>query len=282
MAAEPITPVDVRARKGKAPLVMMTAYDEPSAAACEAAGVDLVLVGDTAAMTTLGMPGTEAVTLDEMIALGRSVRRGLRNALMIGDLPFGSYEASDELAVATAVRLRKETGCDVVKLEGAGTSLDRARAITGAGVGVIGHLGLTPQSSSALGGFRTQARTAAAAAALVLDALALEAAGCFALVLEAIPSEVAAVVTARLSIPTIGIGAGPDCDGQVLVYNDLLGYESRVSPRFVKRYANFGALAEQAVAAFAADVRARRFPGPEHSYEMDPDEAQEFSHRVGG
>jgi 3-methyl-2-oxobutanoate hydroxymethyltransferase len=197
-------------RRGK-PIVMVTAYDLPSAQAAEEAGVDLALVGDTAAMTVLGYPGTEAVTLDEMLVLTKAARRGLHTPLLVGDLPFGSYERSHERAIASAVRLVKEGGADAVKFEGSAT--DRARAIVGAGIPVMGHLGLTPQTTTALGGgYKAQARTAAAASKLLDDALALEAAGCFALVLEAVPAEVAGVITERLEIPTIGIGAGPATD----------------------------------------------------------------------
>src|SRR3954452_25438454 len=201
---------------------MVTAYDWPSAQTAEEAGVDLVLAGDTAAMTVLGYPATAPVTLEEMLMLTKSVRRGLATPLLIGDLPFGSYERSHEQAIVSAQRLVKEGGADVVKFEG--PAPDRADAIVSAGMPVMGHLGLTPQTTTALGGgFKAQARTAAAAHRLVDDALALEGAGCFRLVLEAVPAEVAAAVSDRLRIPTIGIGAGPATDGHVLVLNDLLG-----------------------------------------------------------
>ncbi len=268
---------DIVARKGTGPpLVMVTAYDYPSATAAEAAEVDLVLVGDTAAMTMLGYPGTELVSFEEMLVLGRAVRRGLRTPVMVGDMPMGTYEASDTLAVQSAQRLVKETGCDVVKLEGAGTSVDRARAIVNAGIGVMGHLGLTPQTHTAQGGFRTQAKTAAGALRLIDDALALQAVGCFALVLEAVPASVASEVTARLSIPTIGIGAGPDCDGQVLVFNDLLDYDSAIKPRFVKHYGHIGESARRGVAAYTADVRARRYPAAEHGYDIPQADLEAF------
>jgi 3-methyl-2-oxobutanoate hydroxymethyltransferase len=257
------------------PIVMVTAYDWPSAQTAEEAGVDLVLAGDTAAMTVLGYPSTAAVTLEEMLVLTKSVRRGLRTRLLIGDLPFGSYERSHEHAIVSAQRLVKEGGADAVKFEG--PAADRARAIVSAGMPVMGHLGLTPQTTTALGGgFRAQARTAAAARKLLGDALALEAAGCFALVLEAVPTEVAAAVTDRLQIPTIGIGAGPATDGQVLVLNDLLGIFEEFKPRFVKRYAHLRREMVSAVSSFAADVRARRFPTEEHCYTMEPDERGRF------
>jgi 3-methyl-2-oxobutanoate hydroxymethyltransferase len=231
-------------------------------------------VGDTAAMTVLGYPGTAPVTLEEMLVLTKAARRGLRTPLVIGDLPFGSCELSHEHAITSAVRLVKEGGADVVKFEGPAS--DRARAIVGAGIPVMGHLGLTPQTTTALGGFKAQARTGAAALKLLDDALALEAAGCFALVLEAVPAQVAAVVTARLAIPTIGIGAGPGTDGQVLVLNDLLGIFDAFTPRFVKRYAHLRRDMSAAVSAFAEDVCTGRFPAQEHCYGIAPDELARF------
>jgi 3-methyl-2-oxobutanoate hydroxymethyltransferase len=254
------------------PIVMVTAYDLPSARAAEEAGVDLVLAGDTAAMTVLGYPSTVPVGFDEMISLTQAVRRGLRTPLLVGDLPFGSYERSHEQAIASAQRLVKEGGADVVKFEG--SSPGRARAIVSAGIPTMGHLGLTPQTAH--GVFRAQARTSDAAMRLVDDALALEAAGCFALVLEAVPSAVAAVVTQRLRIPTIGIGAGAYTDGQVLVLNDLLGLFDEFQPRFVKRYANLRREMARAVSAYAEEVRSRAFPADEHSYSMDAAEQDRF------
>jgi 3-methyl-2-oxobutanoate hydroxymethyltransferase len=254
---------------------MVTAYDLPSAQAAEEAGVDLVLAGDTAAMTVLGYPATAPVTLEEMLVLTKAARRGLHTRLLIGDLPFGSYERSHEQAIASAQRLVKEGGADVVKFEG--PAPERASAIVSAGIPVMGHLGLTPQTTTALGGgFRAQARTGAAARRLLDDALALEAAGCFALVLEAVPAEVATAVTERLRIPTIGIGAGPGTDGQVLVLNDLLGIFEEFEPRFVKRYARLRRDTVHAVSAFADDVRARRFPAEQHCYAIEPAELELF------
>jgi 3-methyl-2-oxobutanoate hydroxymethyltransferase len=273
---EPITlPLLAEKKLLGEPIVMVTAYDLPSAQAAEEAGVDLVLAGDTAAMTVLGYPATAPVTLEEMLVLTKATRRGLRTPLLIGDLPFGSYERSHEQAIASAQRLVKEGGADVVKFEG--PAPDRARAIVSAGIPVMGHLGLTPQTTTALGGgFRTQARTGAAARRLLDDALALQAAGCFALVLEAVPAEVAGVVTERLRIPTIGIGAGPQTDGQVLVLNDLLGIFDEFKPRFVKRYAQLRREMVGAVSAFAEDVRAQRFPTDEHCYTIERDELEQF------
>ena len=263
------------------PIVMVTAYDYPSARAAEAAGVDLVLVGDSAATTVLGYNATTPVDLEDMLVLARAVRRGLSTPLMIGDLPFGSYEISDEQAIATALRMVKEAGCEVVKLEGGGeASVSRARAIVGAGIPVMGHVGLTPQTATALGGWKAQGRTAAAAARIAAEALALQRAGCFALVFEAIPSAVTEELVPRIEIPVIGIGAGPATDGQVLVFHDLLGIRDGLGPRFVKRYANLQEEMNAGVAAFAEDVRTGRYPGPEHSYSIDPAELAELHARL--
>ena len=258
------------------PIVMVTAYDYPSAQVAQAAGVDVVLVGDSGAMTVLGYASTVPVSTDEMLMLAAAARRGLQTPLLVGDLPFGSYEGSDELAIATAQRFIKEAGCDAVKLERGGTSVERARAIVQAGIPVMGHVGLTPQTATALVGYRAQGRTAERALGVARDALALQEAGCFSLVFEAIPAAVAASLMPRLEIPVIGIGAGPATDGQVLVFHDLLGIYDGHAPRFAKRY---GELREQmvaSVAAYAADVRSGSFPGPEHVYSIDDDELQTF------
>jgi 3-methyl-2-oxobutanoate hydroxymethyltransferase len=259
------------------PIVMVTAYDYPSARAAEAAGVDLVLVGDSAATTVLGHNATTPVALEEMLVLARAVRRGLRTPLLIGDLPFGSYEVSDEQAIATAIRMVKEAGCEAVKLEGGGeASVSRARAIAQAGIPVMGHVGLTPQSSTALGGWKAQGRTAQAASRIAAEAQALEQAGCFALVFEAIPSAVTQELMPLLEIPVIGIGAGPAPDGQVLVFHDLMGIRDGLGARFVKRYASLQQEMNAGVAAFAQDVRTRRYPGPEHGYSIDAAELAEL------
>jgi 3-methyl-2-oxobutanoate hydroxymethyltransferase len=264
------------------PVVMVTAYDYPSARAAEAAGVDLVLVGDSAATTMLGYNATTPVALDDMLVLARAVRRGLSTPLMIGDLPFGSYEISDEQAIATALRMVKEAGCEAVKLEGGGeASVRRARAIVGAGIPVMGHVGLTPQTSTALGGWKAQGRNAAAAARIASEALALQDAGCFAIVFEAIPSAVTEELMPLLTVPVIGIGAGPATDGQVLVFHDLLGIRDGLGPRFVKRYANIQQEMNAGVAAFAEDVRSARYPGPEHTYSIDPAELAELQTLLG-
>src|SRR6478672_2715188 len=215
------------------PIVMVTAYDYPSARAAEAAGVDLVLVGDSGAMTVLGYPSTVAVELEELLVLARATRRGLRTPFLVGDLPFGSYEVSDEQAVQTAFRFVKEAGCDAVKLEGGGpVSVARARAIVQAGIPVMGHVGLTPQTSTALGGYRAQGRTADAAQRVAREALALQEAGCFSVVFEAIPSAVAETIMPKMDALVIGIGAGPATDGQVLVFHDLLGIREGRGARF--------------------------------------------------
>jgi len=254
------------------PIVMVTAYDYPSAQVAEEAGVDVVLVGDSGAMTVLGYPSTVPVTIDEMLMLCSAVRRGLKTPLLVGDLPFASYEASDEQAILTAQRFVKEAGCDAVKLERGGSSAARARAIVGAGIPVMGHVGLTPQTATALGGYRSQGRTAERALEVARDALALQDAGCFAIVFEAVPTPFTEAVHGRLDVPIIGIGAGPATDGQVLVFHDLLGIFDGHAARFVKRYANIRQAMIDGVAAFADDVRRRRYPEDEHGYTMAPDE----------
>ncbi len=259
------------------PIVMVTAYDYPSARAAEAAGVDLVLVGDSGAMTVLGYPSTVPVSLDELIMLASATRRGLKSPFLIGDLPFGSYEISDEQAIATALRFVKAAGCDAVKLEGGGeTSVARARAIVNAGIPVMGHVGLTPQTSTALGGYRAQGRSSSAAVKIARETVALQEAGCFAIVFEAIPSDVAEEIMPLVRVPVIGIGAGPATDGQVLVFHDLLGIREGLGARFVKRYADLQDEMAAGVAAFADDVRTRRYPQSEHGYSIDEAELQAF------
>ena len=257
-------------------IAMVTAYDAPGARAAEGAGLDVLLVGDSAAMVVLGHESTLPITLDEMLLLTRAVVRGAPRTLVVADLPFGTYQVSDEEALASAVRLVKDGGADVVKLEGAGPAVSRVRAIVAAGIPVMGHVGLTPQSATLLGGYRAQARSADDAARVMDDALALEHAGCCAIVLEAMPPPVAAAITARVGVPTIGIGAGPACDGQVLVWHDLLGVSTGPVPRFVKQYAALGDETGRALEAYAADVRAGRFPGDPHTYPMPDDERRRF------
>ena len=256
-------------------IVMVTAYDAPGARLAEQAGIDILLVGDSAGMVVLGHEGTVPVTMEEMLFLTRAVARAAERPLVVGDMPFGSYHVSDEDAVRNAIRFVKEAGADVIKLEGAGPSLSRARAIVSAGIGVMGHVGLTPQSETVLGGYKTQGRTASKARQLLGDALALEAAGCFAVVLEAVPAPVAARITEALTVPTIGIGAGAECDGQVLVYHDLLGLTEGRAPRFVKRYANLAEEIRRALTTYAEEVRTGVYPAEEHTYAM-PDEELEL------
>lgn len=264
------------------PIVMVTAYDFPSGRAAELAGVDLVLVGDSAATTVLGHSSTTPVNLDEMLLLARAVRRAVKTPLLIGDLPFGSYEVSDEQAIATAIRMVKEAGCDAVKLEGGGpAAVSRAKAIVQAGIPVMGHVGLTPQSSTALGGWKAQGRTADSAAKIASEALALQGVGCFGVVFEAIPSAVATELMPHMDVPVIGIGAGPSTDGQVLVFHDLLGIREGLGPRFVKRYASLLDEMVAGVCAYAEDVRSRRYPGPEHEYKVDPAELEALRDRLG-
>jgi 3-methyl-2-oxobutanoate hydroxymethyltransferase len=271
----PLTELAEMKRRGDR-IVMVTAYDAPGARFADGAGIDVVLVGDSAAMVVLGHDSTVPATMDEMLVLTRAVTRGARRPLVVADMPFGSFQISDEEALRNAIRFVKEAGADAVKLEGAGPTLSRVRALVGAGVPVMGHIGLTPQSATMLGGFKAQGRTAAKARQLVADARALEAAGCFSLVLEAVPAPVATTITQALTIPTIGIGAGAGCDGQVLVYHDLLGlYEAR-APRFVKRYASLADEIRSALEKYAEDVRSGSFPEEQHGYAMPDEELEGF------
>jgi 3-methyl-2-oxobutanoate hydroxymethyltransferase len=271
-----ITEIAACKRQGEK-LVMVTAYDHPSAQLADAAGVDLILVGDSAADNVLGYDSTVPVTVDELLVLVRAVARGAEHALVIADMPFGSFQVSDETALANAVRFVKEAGADAVKLEGAGPSLSRVQAIVGAGIPVMGHVGLTPQSATMLGGYKAQGRTAAKAQRLHADARALEAAGCFAVVLEAVPAPVANRISEALTVPTVGIGAGPGCDGQVLVWHDLLGLADRRPARFVRRYAELGDEIRRALEAYAGDVRAGAFPAEEHTYSIPEEELSLFN-----
>ncbi len=270
----------VQAKRDGRPLVMITAYDYPSGRVAERAGVDLVLVGDSAAMVVLGHSSTVPATMDEMLMLTAAVTRACRRPLVVADLPFMSYQVSDEDALRAAGRFLKEAGADAVKLEGAGPMLARIRAIAGAGIPVVAHLGLTPQTATSQGGLRAQGKTAQAALRLLHDAHAAEAAGAFALVLEAVPAAVAERISSELEIPTIGIGAGAGCDGQVLVYHDLLGLGEGSLPRFVEQYASLGELAVEAVGRYADDVRARRFPQVRHTYAIPAVELERFQQLV--
>jgi 3-methyl-2-oxobutanoate hydroxymethyltransferase len=272
MAASITAPV-VRSRKvrtGAEPLVMVTAYDAPGARMADEAGVDLILVGDSLAMVVLGYDDTLQVTVDDMAHHVAAVARAKPRPLIVGDLPWLSYHVSVEDTVRNAARLVK-AGAQAVKLEGGRKRVAMVEAIVDAEIPVMGHIGLTPQSMHAMGGFKVQGKEVSAALALVEDAKALEAAGCFAIVLEGVPDEVAAMVTDAVTVPTIGIGAGRACDGQVLVYHDVLGLQDKLLPKFVRRYANQKADAVEALAAFASDVRTGRFPADEESYHLADD-----------
>ncbi|MBC8331649.1 MAG: 3-methyl-2-oxobutanoate hydroxymethyltransferase [Anaerolineae bacterium] len=271
----------VQKKQRSEPISVLTAYDYPTALALDRVGVDSILVGDSLGMVVLGYENTLPVTMDEMLHHCRAVARGARYALLIGDMPFMSYQADVNDAVRNAGRFLQEAGMDAVKLEGGRERIEVIRAIVGAGIPVQGHLGLTPQSVHQLGGMRAQARNAAAAQRLLEDALLLQAAGCFSIVLESVPARLAEFVSQRLEIPTIGIGAGAGCDGQVLVTHDLLGLFERFTPRFVRQYANFCAQMETAFTAYKADVEARTFPAEEHSVEMLEDEWQQFLNEFG-
>ena len=257
-------------------IVMITAYDAPSGRIADAAGVDLILVGDSAAMVVLGHDSTVPATMDELVMLTSAVNRGARRPLVVADMPFGSFQVSNEQALENAIRFVKESSADAVKLEGAGPMLPRVQAIVGAGVPVMGHIGLTPQTATKLGGFKAQGRTAAKAVQLYEDALALQEAGCFAIVLEAVPTPVAEAITRALEIPTIGIGAGAACDGQVLVWHDLLGLYEGHAPRFVKQYAELASVMQAAVASYAGEVRNGSFPEQQHTYSIPEEELELF------
>ncbi|MGZ8475555.1 MAG: 3-methyl-2-oxobutanoate hydroxymethyltransferase [Candidatus Limnocylindria bacterium] len=278
---EPLTIPEVGAMKrAGTKIVMVTAYDHPSARLASEAGVDLILVGDSAGNNVLGYPTTVPMTMDESVMLTASVARARPRALVIGDMPFGSFQASDADAVRNGVRLVK-AGADGVKLEGAGTMASRVRALVGAGIPVMGHIGLTPQSATALGGMKAQGRTAASARRLLDAARELEDAGSFAIVLESVPARIAAHVTEALSIPTIGIGAGPGCDGQVLVWHDLLGINEGAAPRFVKRYADLAGEIRRGLEAFASEVRSGAYPADEHEYKIAAEELRAFEADLG-
>ena len=265
---------DMKARRER--IVMVTAYDYSGGRLADTAGVDIVLVGDSAAMTVLGHESTVPATMDEMVMLTRAAARGARRPLVVADMPFGSFQTSDEDALRNAIRFVKEAGADAVKVEGAGPTVSRVLALVGAGIPVMGHIGLTPQSATMLGGFRAQGRTAAKAQQLLEDARTLERAGCFSIVLEAVPAAVAGRITESLSVPTIGIGSGASCDGQVLVYHDLLGLYQGKSPRFAKRYAELAGAIQEALERFAADVRSGTFPAEEHTYSIPEEELAAF------
>lgn len=262
------------------PISMLTAYDYPTAFVMDQAGIDVILVGDSLGMVVLGYDSTLPVTMDEMIHHCKAVARGTKYALLVGDMPFMSYQASTSKAVKNAGRFLQEAGMNAVKLEGGCERADTIRAIVDAGIPVMGHLGLTPQSIHQLGGYRTQGRDADAAYRLLENAQILQEAGCFSLVLESIPGQLAELVSQRLVIPTLGIGAGVGCDGQVLVTHDLLGIFERFTPKFVKRYANFSAEMRKAFSDYRSDVKAKAFPAPEHTVDMDEDEWKDLTARL--
>ena len=277
-----VTTLHLKQMKAKGqPITMLTAYDFATAQAIDRAEIDIILVGDSLGMVVLGYETTLPVTMDEMIHHAKAVARGARLALLVGDMPFLSYQVSTEEAVRNAGRFLQEAGMDAVKLEGGRERRAAVEAIVGAGIPVMGHLGLTPQSVHQLGGFRPQARDEAAAVRLVEDAEILQEAGCFALVFESIPGRLAELVSRRIEIPTIGIGAGVGCDGQVLVTHDLLGLFDRFTPHFVKRYAQLHAAMSQAFLAYRQDVTARHFPAAEHTVEMTDETWQAVMARLG-
>jgi 3-methyl-2-oxobutanoate hydroxymethyltransferase len=277
LARKKVTTLTLRQKKEQGePITMLTAYDYPTAMALDKAGIDAILVGDSLGMVVLGYDNTLPVTMEEMLHHSRAVTRGAKTALLIGDMPFMSYQVSVEEAVRNAGRFLQGGGMDAVKLEGGRERADAIRAITGAGIPVMGHLGLTPQSVHQLGGFRAQGKTATAAKRLLEDALLLEEAGCFSIVLESVPGRLAELISKKISIPTIGIGAGAGCDGQVLVTHDLLGLFDRFTPKFVKKYASFHSEMQRAFADYIEDVETKRFPAQEHTVEMKDDEWDEL------
>lgn len=272
-----VTTLTFRQKKERSePITMLTAYDYPTAMAIDRAGIDSILVGDSLAMVVLGYENTLPVTMEEMLHHARAVARGAKSALLIGDMPFMSYQVSVEEAVRNAGRFLQQGGMDAVKLEGGRERADAVRAIVGAGIPVMGHLGLTPQSVHQLGGFRAQGKNASAAKRLLEDAQILEDAGAFSLVLESVPARLGEYISKKISIPTIGIGAGLGCDGQVLVTHDLLGLFDRFTPKFVKKYANLHDAMNKAFTEYIDDVETKRFPAPEHTVEMTDDEWNEF------
>ena len=280
-ARKKVTTLTFRQKKecGQA-ISMLTAYDYPTALAMDQAGVDSILVGDSLGMVVLGYENTLPVTMDEMLHHSRAVSRGAKSALLVGDMPFMSYQVSVEEAVRNAGRFLQNGGMDAVKLEGGRERVNAIRAIVGAGIPVMGHLGLTPQSVHQLGGFRVQGKTAVAAQRLLEDALLLEEAGCFSMVLQSVPAQLATYISRHLFIPTIGIGAGAGCDGQVLVSHDLLGLFERFTPKFVKKYANLHAEMQKAFAEYIADVQNSQFPAAEHTIVMNEAEWLEFLRSV--
>jgi len=269
--------LDLQQKKtNQQPITMLTAYDYPGAVLVDEAGIDLTLVGDSLAMTVLGHPNTVSVTMDEMLHHSRAVARGTKRAFLVGDMPFMSYQVSRTEAIHNAGRFLKEANMDSVKLEGGREVEDAVRGIVAAGIPVMGHLGLTPQTATKLGGFKVQAKTAAAAKHLLEDALLLQDCGCFAIVLEAVPATVATYISQKLTIPTIGIGAGMGCDGQVLVFHDVLGLYDRFTPKFVKQYTNLREATLTAFRSYRDEVEQRTFPTEAHSFKITEEEWNQF------
>lgn len=275
-SAQTVTSLGIRNTKGKRKLTMLTAYDYSSATLVDECGIDMLLVGDSLGMVMLGNDDTVSVTMDEMVHHCRAVTRGAKRALVIADMPFMSYETGVRDALLNAARLFRDGGVRAVKLEGGTTVVPQVTALVQTGIPVVGHIGLTPQRVATLGGFKVQGKTAEAARQLLEDAKALEKAGIFCLVLEAIPASIARRITEAVSIPTIGIGAGNDCDGQVLVFHDLLGLFDRFVPKFVKQYANLREIAAKAISEYRDDVTNGTFPGPEHSFSMPEGEEEKL------
>lgn len=263
--------ISAKAAAGE-PIVMVSATDFPSGQLVDRSGADMILVGDSLGMTALGYDGTVPVTMEEMIHHCKAVVRGAERALIVGDMPFGAYHATEADAIRNSVRLLKEGGVDVVKMEGGEDTAPKLKAVVDSGIPVMGHIGLTPQLVSKLGGFRVQGKNAAAGVQLIRDALAVQEAGCFSVVVEAVPDRIAALITERLSIPTIGIGAGLECDGQILIFHDLIGMFDAFTPKFAKRYAEVGATVTSALEQYRTEVTERQFPTPEHSYTMKDEE----------
>lgn len=272
MHEKKLTIPDIKNRKNATPIAEVTAYDYPWARLADQAGMDIVLVGDSLGMVVLGYTDTVSVTMEEMIHHTKAVVRGVEHALVVTDMPFGSCSSSIPAAIDNAVRILKEGRADAVKVEGGVAMATTVAAMVAAGIPVQGHIGLTPQTATSLGGFKVQGKSAQAAHQLIDDALALEAAGCFSIVLEAIPAPLAEHITSRLAIPTIGIGAGPDCDGQVLVIHDLVGLYDRFTPRFVKQYARINEPVGEALRQYREEVQNRTFPTATHSFTMKAEE----------
>ncbi|MBL7064230.1 MAG: 3-methyl-2-oxobutanoate hydroxymethyltransferase [Anaerolineae bacterium] len=282
MSRKKVTTLSLKNKKERGePITMLTAYDYPTGLLVDQAGIDIVLVGDSLAMVVLGHENTVAVTMDEMLHHCKAVARGAKNPLLVGDMPFMSYQVDEKEAVRNAGRFLKEGGMDVIKLEGGCDMAPTVKSIVDAGIPVMGHIGLTPQTISKLGGYRVQGKNVATAKALIDDALALEEAGAFSLILEAIPGPVARLITERVNIPTIGIGAGPDCDGQVLVIHDLIGLFDRFVPKFVKQYASVFSTIAEALTSYRDEVVAGTFPGPEHGYGMSDEALQALLKELG-